>query len=160
MKKAQTEILGIALVVVVLVFAGLIYLSFSLNKPKQVSSRRLMQVDIIKNYYITSMLESTTTCNNLQFKTLLNKYLSGDYSYSCNSEPLESYILDQIPEMLNFLNESGLCYQFVISPNVQGVQPIIYPKKVSCDYTQSTSTHQNFIYDYGTADISLTIFSK
>ncbi len=143
------EILGIALVVVVLVFAGLIFLSFSLNKPHTESLKHFLQVNIIKEYYIPTMLETTVNCsgedNGLQVKTVLNRYLNyyDDEDHSC--------LVSSVPKLLEFLNESGICYDFSMGDiTLQG----------NCNSANSVTVEQPFISDTGASlTITLTLYS-
>ncbi len=143
------EILGIALVVVVLVFAGLIFLSFGLNKPHTEGLKHFLQINIIKEYYIPTMLETTVNCsgsnNGLQVKNVLNRYLDGEgNAYSC--------LVDSIPKLLYFLNESGICYDF----SIEGLLVI----NGNCSSANSVTTEQPFMSDSGaSATITLTLYS-
>ncbi len=123
MKRGQTEILGIALVVVVLVFVGMIFLSISLRQPKESSAtslKRSFQRDIMGNYYPIAMLKTTMPApyDGYSLEELLKDYYSSNLIRD-NSMDKETYFNKEIPKMLKFLNDSGYCYRLNIGNSLQ-----------------------------------------
>lgn len=159
MRKGQTEILGIALVVVVLVFVGMIFLSISLRQPKTspaTSLKRSLQRDIMGNYYPLAMLKTTTPCG-YSLEELLKNYVSSD-SIKCDGAPVdETYFNKEIPKMLEFLNDSGYCYQL----NIGNLLQYSNPNSPSCSQTTQSQTYSETLplMSGDTLKIGFTILS-
>ena len=69
-KKAQTEILGLAIIVVFIAIGMLFVIKFSLNKPEERTREQFIRSELAANI-LNSMIDAHTSCRNLDFAALL-----------------------------------------------------------------------------------------
>ncbi|MCK5107831.1 MAG: hypothetical protein KAQ83_03830 [Nanoarchaeota archaeon] len=69
-KKAQTEILGLAIIVVFIAIGMLFVIKFSLNKSDEGPREQFINSELASNI-LNSMIDTHTSCRNLDFSALL-----------------------------------------------------------------------------------------
>ena len=69
-KRAQTEILGLAIIVVFIAIGMLFVIKFSLNKPDESTREQFIRSELAANI-LNSMVDAHTSCRNLDFAALL-----------------------------------------------------------------------------------------
>lgn len=110
--RAQMEVLGLVVIIVLFVFGGLIYLMIS-SKPPDTSLAETRQSSEISNL-LTSMLK-VTPCESLPDDSLadiINScYLFGGSSDYCGNPSCKDYIKDSVRSMVRAY-DSGLQYSF------------------------------------------------
>jgi hypothetical protein len=69
-KKSQTEILGLAIIVVFIAIGMLFVIKFSLNKSNESPREQFITSELASNI-LNSMIDAHTSCRNLDFAALL-----------------------------------------------------------------------------------------
>ena len=101
MKKAQTEILGIAIIIVLLLIFGLFYLKFSSNKSTLIPE---MRTNVQTNNLLQSLLK--VNLNNQPFEDLL---------YNCYSNNDCNTLNEELPKIIALSLNNETQYNFTTS---------------------------------------------
>ncbi len=101
MKKAQTEILGIAIIIVLLLIFGVFYLKFSSNNPTLIPELRT-------NVQTNNLLQALLKINikNESFDSLI---------YKCYSEKDCDTLNEELPKIIALSLSNETQYKFTIS---------------------------------------------
>lgn len=165
MKKAQMEMVGLLLIVVIIAVVFLFIVSFNLREAEQ-------QVNVVDEFldetipsnFAPVLMESSTDCtdaNNkyLQLKELLNICIRQP-DFSCGTEPVCEYMNNTIQEVADkSLGRLGYRYNIIIEniltpSNTQ----IITNIENDCDITQDYTTRTlNIPTSHGRARMLLRI---
>jgi hypothetical protein len=103
MKKAQTEILGIAIIIVLLLVFGVFYLKFSSNNQNLVPEMR-------KNIQTNNLLQALLKIN-------INNEPFDDLVYKCYSKKDCDILKREIPNIIALALNAETQYNFIISTN-------------------------------------------
>ena len=117
MKKAQTEVFGLA-VVVILIFIGIYFLTV-FYKPTSGIDERIKYVDsVIAQNMLNSMLKLNTTCNLGMEDLIKDCYLSkkeGNDPWNCDGKASCVYVEKTVSNILkNTLEKWNKAYNFSI----------------------------------------------
>jgi hypothetical protein len=110
-KKAQAEIMGLIVIVILVVVAMIFVLQFTvLRKPETVKTYSDIE---IANNMLTSLLQTTTDCHGLTFTDLL-KDCAATEDVRCDDNMKSCAYLDETVNYLfnNTLDEWGRSYNF------------------------------------------------
>jgi len=113
MKKAQMEIFGLA-IVVILVFIGMLFI-FKFYRPGSTEDIKTRYTDeVIAQNMLTSIFSLNTTCTLDMAELTKNCYLEGDYI--CNGVRSCKYVNETIANILeNTLEEWNKPYEFKVT---------------------------------------------
>lgn len=118
-RKAQMEILGLAIVVILLTLVGLIVLRFFVNKEPSETRKNFVESEFAKTF-LNTMLKTSSGCKKTTFQELLQVCATLE-SISCNSENSCVYARGRIAMLL----EKSLV--------IQGKEYELTAKKASSD---------------------------
>jgi len=106
-KKAQMEIMGLAIVVVLLVLGMLFAVRFVLFKEPKSYRQDYTTTQLAANM-LNTLLKTTTNCNGLSIKELLQEESRGYHSDECN-------INSEIDVLNNVMNDLNKQYHFKVT---------------------------------------------
>ncbi len=119
MKRAQTEMLGMAIVILLLSIGILIIVGTVMNKSSEPSLKQSYSEKQLATNILGSMLSTTTNCNNERISTLMID-CGRDWPLACKSEQSGAelsvckYLNETISSMLNeTLNHWNKKYSFL-----------------------------------------------
>lgn len=123
MKKSQTEIMGLAIVVILIILGMTFFIKFKLN-VEPVDYRKPFLYSQIASNTLNTLLKSTSAdCNGLSITELLQDCSHGN-SIFCGSMSSCEYVEETTDEILNkTLGEWKMEYEFVVYK--QKSEPII-----------------------------------
>lgn len=109
-KKAQTEMLGIAIVVILISIGILFIVSNSLRSSGQMSQKQEYSEKQLATNILASMLSTSTNCSNDRISTLLIDCGKDPYSRQCGPEDVMGittpYTLAGFSNVCVFLNDT------------------------------------------------------
>ncbi|NTV22834.1 MAG: hypothetical protein HGA85_00475 [Nanoarchaeota archaeon] len=137
MRKAQTELLGVAIIVVILVMGGLFMVAGSLNKKESVTPSIIDQ-ELAQSFLNTLM--STDTDTNVDVMTLVKDGCYQDRKELCNQAPNCCVYVRQIMEnsLESTLKAIGRKYQLNVSSSIGPKIDSIPTGKVCTKYMRSS----------------------
>lgn len=107
MKRAQTEMLGMAIVILLLSIGILIVVGIVMNKSSEPSTKQSYSEKQLATNILGSILSTTTNCNNERISTLMID-CGRDWPLDCPSEhvtgvtlPVCKYLNETVYSMLN-----------------------------------------------------------
>jgi hypothetical protein len=118
------EIMGIALVVVLVSLGLVFYLNISMAKKPSATKKEYMQSELAANF-LNSLVETHAPgCSNIQLSTLFEDCASHppDGSIFCDSKYSCQYLQDETAKILQkSLDSRNIKYQFIVStdPNLK-----------------------------------------
>ena len=96
MKKAQMEIMGLAVIVILLVIAMLFVIGIMLNPEKSI--RKPYTYEKLASNSMNAVLKTSTSCRNLDIKDLL-KDCGGDQVIFCGDQPSCIFLTSEISKI-------------------------------------------------------------
>lgn len=116
-KKTQSEIIGLAMIVLILIFGLLIYISFSMKGDDEVLTKEFTykQIPVLLNNAILETHTLENECHGEKMQKLIMKMAEGS-SLTCNDGTLiEDFVDEKIEFFLNStLDDWHMTYRYTI----------------------------------------------
>lgn len=161
-KKAQQEMIGLAIIVTLLAVGLLMFVKFTVLSP-QTTTYATVQSSELANNFLSALLNSNAGCSGSSlstFEDLINKVEIGEQNFYCNNQAPTEYLNESIRTILNkTLYDWNYKYMLLIPFNNTGTAsstPMVFNN--SCDTLNKKVGYQPIITDEGkTMVINLTI---
>jgi hypothetical protein len=82
-RKAQIEMIGLVIIVIIIITALLIFLAYRVSRPRDTIKRAYMNQEIANNMLITMTKVNVEECHNMSLANLLADCARGYYSINC-----------------------------------------------------------------------------
>ncbi|HLD88711.1 MAG TPA: hypothetical protein VI894_00745 [Candidatus Nanoarchaeia archaeon] len=120
-RKGQMEIMGLAMIVILLSVGLLFYLRFSISKPEQQAKEEFTKSERASNM-LSSLLSTTTDCRDASIKSLLVD-CAGNPTIFCSGKSSCEYSYGLIDKLFNKTIKSWKAkYDFTVSVKTSGSQ--------------------------------------
>ena len=132
MKRAQTELMGLAVIVVLVLIVLIFVVKFSvLDQPEQ-HKQEFTQTEIASNFVSTLLKTTNPDCRDLTFTEIFQDVAEGSPYVWCDNEKTIDYLPDKLDEIFaDTLETWNIAYEFDAFVNLNSPNPIIssFPKK-------------------------------
>jgi len=93
-KKAQQEMIGFVVIILLIVIVGIIFLSFSLHRSKRSIAYEYQEV----NDLLYAMMQYTTNCNYKKMQEVIRDCINGE---KCKDKDACKYVREELENIFN-----------------------------------------------------------
>jgi hypothetical protein len=120
MKKSQMEMMGLAIIVIIISLGLLFVVRFVILNPKQAVSKEFSESELASNFLNTLIETNAPGCSNIKFSTLFMDCAKAKKIY-CSGDDSCTYIMKTMRDDIlpTTFDEWGISYYFIASTNIE-----------------------------------------